>query len=618
MIAPALVATLFLAFFRNAAATEADVLVVAGHVLTVDGTMTVHSPGAVAVKGGKIVAVGPEADVRARVRAARTIEARDSVLLPGLVNAHTHAAMTLFRGFTDGLALEAWLETKIFPAEKVGVTAESVRAGTRLALAEMARTGTTTFCDMYYFMDVVAEETERAGLRAVLGSTVIGFPVPDAKDVDAALARADALLTKYQDHPLIVPAVAPHSTYTLDAETLRKCRALADEFGYPLLIHLSETRAEVADVTKRFGKSPIAYADEIGLFSSGTTVAAHCVHPTDEDVAILAKRGVGVAHCPESNMKLGSGVAPVGKLLAAGVAVGLGTDGAASNDDLNLFEEIDSAAKLQKVAALDPTAIDAKTVVRMATMGGARALRLDSKVGSIEPGKEADLVLVGGDREGLAPAGDPWSFVAYVAKGSDVAMTMVAGRVVFENGRFPTIDAAGAARDVRSWRARIEASMSGGGGAETEAETRLEIVSKGGFAAFLESRIVASSRGFVAHVSSSRPEDDGRKRSFHWRKWRVDAGDVRALAKSLADGGFEKIGVVKLPKGVSVADAASETWTLEFGGKTATVEVEPGAQVVDSFPAVLKTASDALGEILSRPPDEKGEGEPPHDVVRRE
>jgi 5-methylthioadenosine/S-adenosylhomocysteine deaminase len=601
-----------------AATTDADVVIVAGHVLTMDANSTVHSPGAVAVKGTKIVAVGEEAAVRARFRAARTIEARDSVLLPGLVNAHTHAAMTLFRGFTDGLPLETWLTTKIFPAEKAGVTALSVRAGTRLALAEMARSGTTTFCDMYYFEDVVAEETERAGLRAVLGSTVIGFPVPDAPDVAAALERADAFLTRFQDHPLIVPAVAPHSTYTLDAETLQKCRALADEFGAPLLIHLSETRAEVEDVRKRFGETPIGRAESLGLFSSGPTIAAHCVHPTEADIAILARRRVGVAHCPESNMKLGSGVAPIPKLLAKGIAVGLGTDGAASNDDLDLFEEIDSAAKLQKVAALDPTAIDAKTVVRMATIGGARALFLGEKIGSIEVGKEADLVLAGGSREGLSPMGDPWSFVAYVLKGADVSLTMVAGRVVFENGTFPTIDAAGAARDVSQWRKRIEASMAGGDSATSEeeeekGEARIEIVSKGGFAAFLESRLIASSRGgFIARVNTHRPDDPA---AIYWEKWTVDGAAVREIARALDDAGsFAKQGVVRLPKGLVVADAPAEAWRLTIGGETVSVEVEPGAQVVDSFPAPMRAAREALYRLTSGTPTASGRGSPPAEI----
>jgi len=599
------------------AETEADLLLVAGHVLTMDAKSTVLSPGAVAVKGTKIVAVGEEAAVRSQVKAARTIEARDAILLPGLVNAHTHAAMTLFRGSADGLPLETWLSTRIFPAEKVGATADSVRAGTRLALAEMARTGTTTFCDMYYFMDAVAEETERAGLRAVLGSTVIGFPVPDAPDVEAALERADAFLVKWQDHATIVPAVAPHSTYTVDAEVLKRCRALADEFASPLLIHLAETRAESEDVKKRFGSTPIAYAESLGILE-GPTVAAHCVVPTDDEIAILARRRVGVAHCPQSNMKLGSGVAPLKKLLAAGVAVGLGTDGAASNDDLNLFEEIDTAAKLQKVAALDPTALDAKTAVSLATIGGAKALGLDAKIGSLEVGKEADLVLAGGAREGLAPLGDPWSFVAYVLKGSDVTLTMVAGRVVYENGAFPTIDAAAAAKDVRAWRAKIEAALVAASTGSGEPEARIEILSKGGFAPFLESRTIASSRGFAARLNSGvsrRAEPEQNLPSVFWEKWTVDGAAIRAIVAALRDSGAAKLGKVELPVGIAVMDAPSQTWSVTIGDEKFTIEVEAGAQVVKSFPAPLQAARDAIAELMKRPPDAKGDGAPPAELL---
>jgi len=586
--------------------SPADTLLVAGHVLTMDESWTVHSPGAVAVKDGVVAAVGPEAVVRGRFAARATIEARDAVLLPGLVNAHTHAPMTLFRGFADGLPLEAWLTTKIFPAESCGVTEESVRCGTRVALAEMARTGTTTFCDMYYFEDVVAEETIRAGLRGVLGSTVIGFPVPDAPDVAAALARAERFLEAHATSPLVVPAVAPHSTYTLDVETLKRCRALADRFGAPLLIHLSETKAEVEDVRTRFGRTPIAHAESIGLFSGGRTVAAHCVHPTAEEIAILARRGVGVGHCPESNMKLGSGVAPVPALLRAGVAVGLGTDGAASNDDLDLFEEIDTAAKLQKVAALDPTALDARAAVAMATIGGARALGLGERIGSIEEGKAADLVLLGGSgRAGLVPMGDPYSFVAYVAKGSDVKLTMVAGRVVYRDGETTTVDVAAAARDAVRWRERIEAAMSSSGGAEA----RIDVTWTGGFAPHVESRLVASSRGFVVRLTRGGPSGDV------WEKFGADGAAIRALAEKLRTSGFEALGgKLSRPKDMVVMDAPSESWRLLIGSTTAGLEVEPGGQLGAGYPAWLRETRDALSKLAMGTPAERGEGDPPADL----
>lgn len=438
--------------------SSVDWIVNVGRLVTMDSQMRVLEPAAVAISGTKIVAIDKPEILRSRFTAKQSIDSPDSVLLPGLINTHTHAAMTLFRGFTDGLSLEEWLHTKIFPAEKAGVTPESVRAGTKLALAEMIRAGTTTYCDMYYFEEIVAEETEKAGVRGVLGQTVIGFPVADAPDVQAGLARTEEFFKQFQSSSLITPAVAPHSTYTLDGTTLVQCRSLANRYSRPLLIHLSETRAEVQDVEQRFGKTPIALAKSLGLFE-GRTIAAHSVHPTTEEIALLAKHKVGVAHCPQSNMKLGSGIAPVPALLKAGVAVGLGTDGAASNDDLNLFEEIDSAAKLQKVAVLSPTAIDAKTVLRMATIEGARALGLEEQIGSIEVGKEADFLVVGSTRAGLTPQGDLYSFLAYIAKASDVHTVFVAGKILLRNGELTTINEKETVRSVQLWRERIEKAL---------------------------------------------------------------------------------------------------------------------------------------------------------------
>ena len=435
-----------------------DRLLIADTVVTMDESRLVLSPGAVAVQGTQIVAVGNPDDLTARYQAAETKTYSDSILMPGLVNTHTHIPMVLFRGFTDGLSLEEWLTTRIFPAEAAGVTPESVRAGTRLGLAEMIRSGTTTYCDMYYFEDVIAEETSRAGVRGVLGWTVIGFPVPDAADPDAALARIEPFLQRFQDDPLITPAVAPHSTYTLDPEPLERCRELADRYGAPVVIHLSETAAEVGTIRERYDKSPVEHAEAVGLLG-GPTVAAHMVHPTPSDIEILARCQVGIAHCPESNMKLGSGVAPITELRAAGLSVGLGTDGAASNDDLNLFEEIDTAAKLQKVHRGDPAAIDARTVVEMATLGGAHALGLGTVTGSLEAGKEADLIVLDASRAGAIPRGDVWSHLAYVAKASDVRLVMVAGQVLLQDGALQTLDEAAAIRDVQAWRQKIDEAL---------------------------------------------------------------------------------------------------------------------------------------------------------------
>ena len=452
--------TFFLAVVLPAA-DPADWIVTAKWVVTMDAQHRVIEDGAVAVVGSNIAAVGPRAEIEARFTARRRLDRPNAALIPGLVNTHTHAAMSLFRGVADDLTLQDWLEKFIFPAEARNTDAEFVRWGTRLAALEMLLSGTTTFCDMYYFEEVVAEVAKQAGMRGVLGQTVIGFPAPDAKTPEEALKRTEAFLKQYAADPLITPAVAPHAIYTNSDATLKATRALANQYSKPLVIHLSETKRENVDTLAKRRLSPTRALDALGLFTGGLTVAAHGVWLDDRDIAILKQRGVGVAHCPSSNMKLASGVAPIVKLLAAGVPVGLGTDGpAGSNNDLNLLEELDLAGKLAKVTLNDPRALPAQTLLEMATIGGARVLGLDKRIGSIETGKAADLVQVALNTPHTTPVYNIYSTLVYAAKGDDVQDVMIEGKIIVRGRNAITLERDAILAKAVEYRAKIQSSLS--------------------------------------------------------------------------------------------------------------------------------------------------------------
>jgi 5-methylthioadenosine/S-adenosylhomocysteine deaminase len=439
-------------------ATErATLLVTGGTVVTLDAAETVIENGAVAIAGDRIAAVGAAAELARRFPDAERIDSTGRIVLPGLINAHGHAPMTLFRGLADDLPLMEWLEKHIFPAEARHVDEAFVRAGTRLACLEMLRGGTTTFADMYYFEDAIAEEAERCGIRAVLGETLIDFPAPDHETWDAAIAYTRRFVERWRGHARITAAVAPHAAYTVSDEHLVAAHRLATELDAPLLIHLAEDRGELERVRARAGTSSIGLLDRLGVLDS-RVLAAHVVWPTPDEIALLARRGVGVAHCPQSNMKIAAGVAPVPAMIAAGVAVGLGTDGAGSNNDLDLWEEIDTAAKLHKVIALDPTVLPARQALAMATREGARALDLEREIGTLEAGKRADLIVVrtGGVHQRPQPAGEnPYSLLVYATKASDVETVLVDGRVVVRDGRVLTLDEATVLREAEAWRAKI-------------------------------------------------------------------------------------------------------------------------------------------------------------------
>ncbi len=434
-------------------------IVTGDSVVTVDGRRSIYSPGAVAVDGDTIVAVGPAAEIAARFVGADRIDATGSVVIPGLINAHTHAPMVLYRGLADDLRLQDWLEKYMFPAEAKTVSREMVRVGTRLAALEMIQSGTTAFADMYYFEEEIARATKSAGLRGVLGQTVIQFPVPDAKAPQDALMRAEVFIKEFAKDALIVPAIAPHAAYTLDADTLRASRTLASKYGVPVLIHVAETEEEVKNSrTAHQGLSPIAYLQSID-FLGPRTLANHGVWVDQADMRILKSRNVAVSHNPESNMKLASGIAPVPEYLTAGVTVALGTDGAASNNDLDMFEAMRFAALLHKVKTRDPQVVPAPVALEMATINGARALGLESTIGSIETGKRADLVVVSMQGARQTPLYDPVSHLVYVSRGDDVRTVMVNGRLLMRDRKMLTLDEAQVIAEARKMAQAVRAAV---------------------------------------------------------------------------------------------------------------------------------------------------------------
>ena len=449
----------FFLFVCALAAEPADWIWSGRYLITEDAQHRVIAGGAVAIRGERIVGVGTKSDIDARFQAKQRVDRPDAILAPGLIDTHTHAAMSLFRGIADDKNLQDWLNKYIFPAEAKNVTPDFVRWGTRLGCLEMLLGGTTTFTDMYYFEDVVAEVAKEAGMRGVLGETVIGFPVADAKTPADALKFTEGFLQRFRNDPLVVPAVAPHALYTNSDATLKAARALANKYHAPLLIHLSETKKENDDEQAKRHRSPTQTLDSLGVFG-GRTVTAHCVWMSDADLQILKTRGVGVAHCPSSNMKLGSGVAPVLKMLALGIAVGLGPDGpAGSNNDFNMFEEMDLAAKLQKVIALNPQVLPAATALEMATIRGARVLGMEKEIGSLETGKRADIVSVRLDRPNAVPVYDPISQMVYALKAGDVRDVMVNGKPVVRDGRILTLNQDQVLQKAAEYGARVGASL---------------------------------------------------------------------------------------------------------------------------------------------------------------
>jgi 5-methylthioadenosine/S-adenosylhomocysteine deaminase len=410
-----------------------------------DDNYTVIHDGAVAIAESKIVAVGKRTDILAHYEAEQTINCEGQYIMPGLINAHTHVPMTLLRGMADDLRLDVWLLGYIMPVEREFVNETFCRLGTQLACAEMIRGGVTTFCDMYYFESEIAQATAEAGLRAMLCESILKFPVPDAETYETSLAYTRDFIQKWLDHPLIKPTIAPHAPYSNTEETLQKSRDIALEFNRPLMIHIAETKREVEDNRAEHGKTVVPWIKDIGLLDVDGVVMAHCVHVDEHEMRLMQKYDVSVAHCPSANLKLASGIAPISQMLGMGINVAIGTDGPASNNDLDMFEEMRLAALIAKVNPTDPTALPAKTALKMATRNGARALRMEDITGSLEVGKYADVIVVDANPIHNAPHFDfnpeaVYSQLVYATKASDVAHTMVHGKFLMQNRQLLTLD----------------------------------------------------------------------------------------------------------------------------------------------------------------------------------
>ncbi len=453
------VISIFLICGALAFAEPADSIYTARYVVTMNAKRDLIDDGAVAIRGERIVGVGKRADIEKQFQAKQRISRPDAILMPGLINTHTHAAMSLFRGIADDMVVQDWLNKFIFPAEAKNVTADFVLWGTRLACLEMMLSGTTTFVDMYYFEDSVAKAAKEAGMRGILGETMIRFKSPDfatPKDMRQWTAK---FLDQYQGDPLITPAIAPHAIYTNDDADLKAARELANKFHAPLVMHLAEAKFELDDSLKMHHMTPTRFVESLGVLD-GWTIVAHAIYLDAADAKILKAHGTGVAHCPSSNMKLASGIAPVVHFLALGIPVGVGTDGpAGSNNDFDLMEEMNLAADLQKVTANDPTVLPAEQAVAMATILGARAAGLEKEIGSLETGKRADLITLRLDRPHAVPLYNVYSQIVYALKGSDVQDVAVNGKPIVREGRSLTLDAAPILAKAKEYAAKVSASL---------------------------------------------------------------------------------------------------------------------------------------------------------------
>jgi 5-methylthioadenosine/S-adenosylhomocysteine deaminase len=417
-----------------------DYLIRDGQILSLSPDFPETFTGSLGIQGEEIIFIQPRESRIPLPPAKKIIDARGFLVMPGLINSHTHSPMTLFRGLADDLPLKAWLEQFIFPAEARFVNPDSVYWGSLLACAEMILSGTTTFADGYFYMGEVVKAVECSGLRGLVCQGVLDFPIPGSPDPSQNIPLARRFVETWKGFsPCISTGLFCHSPYTCSPETLRTIKTLCQEKGIPFFIHAAETQEEVAQIQSLYGKTPIQHLHDLDLLDA-RTIIVHAVQVTSTDLDLLARSGSAVAHCPESNMKLASGIAPVVDMLRRGIPVGLGTDGCASNNNLDLFQEMDTAAKLEKVHTMDPTVMNARTVLRMASLEGAKVLGLENRVGSLEVGKKADLLFLERSKPHLIPCYDPFSMLVYSAQGADVHSVMINGKMVMEDRKILTFD----------------------------------------------------------------------------------------------------------------------------------------------------------------------------------
>ncbi|PKN36950.1 MAG: S-adenosylhomocysteine deaminase [Deltaproteobacteria bacterium HGW-Deltaproteobacteria-2] len=437
---------------------EVDLIITGGKALLLDSKNTYLDHAAIAINAGNIIAVGHTEQITKQYQAKKTITANDSLIMPGFVNCHTHAAMTCFRGIADDLELMDWLNNYIFPAEAKNVNKELAYWGSLLAAAEMIKSGTTTFCDMYIFEDETARAAKEAGMRCLVGEVLFDFPSPNFKTTAEGIAYTKMLIEKWKGDPLVNIIIEPHALYTCSNPLLTEVKRLAEDYHLPIGLHLLENAAEKKQLEEKFGKGAVSFLKDIGYLDE-QLIAFHCVCFKDEDIKLFADHGCKVVHNPASNMKLASGVAPVPEMLNAGVMVGLGTDGCASNNNLDMIKEMSTAAKLHKVARLDPTVMDAQTVVRMATIEGAKALSMDKITGSLEAGKKADIIVIGLNKPHLTPIYSEYSHLVYAMSGADVDTVIINGKVVMENRKFLTINEAEVMQKAREIAVKVKQSL---------------------------------------------------------------------------------------------------------------------------------------------------------------
>ncbi len=410
---------------------NADIIIKNSYIVTMDNEMSEYGKGSLVIKDGNIVAIGENKDIEKQYHAPEVIDGTNKLIMPGLINTHTHAAMTMFRGYADDIHLQDWLYEHIFPIEQEFVTAENVTLSAKLAVAEMLRSGTTTFNDMYYFVDETAKVVDKAGIRAVLTKGLIDFPVPNSPTPEKGMQKTIKLIEKWNDHPRITIGVAAHAPYSCSPELIVNAKKIADKYDVPFNIHVAETLTEFETIKNEYGLSPVAYLNSLGVLDE-KVIAAHCVHLTPEDILLIAEKGVGVAHNPQCNMKIASGVAPIPELMAAGAKVGIGTDGPASNNDLDMFDEMRTAAFLHKLNSNNPTVMDAQTIVKLATTGGAKVLGLEGQIGSLEMGKKADIIILDMKKPHAHPRYNIYSLIVYSLKSSDVETVIVDGKIVMK------------------------------------------------------------------------------------------------------------------------------------------------------------------------------------------
>ncbi|GBE41251.1 5-methylthioadenosine/S-adenosylhomocysteine deaminase [bacterium BMS3Bbin09] len=433
-----------------------DCIIRAEYLLTMEGDLSVINDGAIAISSDTIQDVGTFAEITKKYSSEKVLCGKNKVVFPGLINTHSHAAMVYFRGLADDIPLQEWLEKHIWPAEGKWMSAEFVDDAVGLACLEMLKSGVTTYTDQYFFQSIAAKKVTKIGMRGVLGAGVIDFPFTGyASSVEDYFTNAENLINEYKDDELITPCIAPHATYTCSPENYRRANEISAKYNVPIHTHVAETQFEISQIKDRYGKTPVEHLDAIGLLTE-RFIAVHCVWLTDKDIEILAERKVGVSHCIESNLKLASGIAPVPKLLNAGVKVAFGTDGAASNNDLSILGEMSTAAKVHKAISGDPTVLDSKTALLMATKNGADIIGLGDKVGSIKAGKKADIVIANLNKPHLSPIYDIYSHITYSMRPSDIETVLVNGKVVVDNRTLTTMDEAEILGKAREWQAKIK------------------------------------------------------------------------------------------------------------------------------------------------------------------